>query len=106
MEKFHVMIPDTPQTWGDNYFYHFVGVYNKYTKDYKYYQMKDGFRRFSWGYGAAVNNVTSVINANLFVDFGGRAGSYKKNVSINVFNPSKVPGDFSFLCISTSWSFY
>jgi hypothetical protein len=68
--------------------------------------MKNSFVRSSFGFGAAVNNVTSVANANLFVDFGGRAGSYRKNMTINIFNPNKNIGDFSFLCIATSWSFY
>ncbi len=83
-----------------------MGVYNKLTKDYKFYYMNDAFVRWSWGFGAASNNVTSVTNANLFVDFGGRAGSYRKNMTINIFNPNKNTGDFSFLCIATSWSFY
>jgi hypothetical protein len=69
--------------------------------------MKDAFQRWSWGYGGS-NNVTSVLNVGLNVEFGGRAGSYRKNVTINVYNPvgTKTINDFSFLCISTSWSFY
>lgn len=69
--------------------------------------MKDAFQRWSWGYGGS-NNVTTVLNTGLNVEFGGRAGSYRKNVTINVYNPvvTKKTDDFSFLCISTSWSFY
>jgi hypothetical protein len=101
-----VIVPDTVHTFSDNYWFHFVGVYNKLTKDYTYLYMKNYFRRYSWGTGAAINNVTSVINTNLYVNFEGRAGSYRNNVTINVANSNRYTGDFSFLCISTSWKFY
>lgn len=102
-KKFHVIIPDTPKTFSSNYYYHFVGVYNKYSKDYKFYYMNDAFVRSSWGYQA---EIAGVLKPTLFVDFGGRAGSYRNNMTINIFNNVKNTGDFSFLCISTSWSFY
>lgn len=81
-------------------------MYNKLTKDYKYYYMKNAFNRWSWGTGASANNVTSVLNPGLYVDFGGRAGSYRTNVTVYVANNNRNTGDFSFLCISTSWSFF
>ena len=68
--------------------------------------MKDAFNRWSWGAGASANNVTSVMNSGLYVDFGGRAGSYRSNVTVYVVNNNRNTGDFSFLCISTSWPFY
>ncbi len=66
--------------------------------------MKNAFVRSSWSAGAG--NVATVLNAGLYVDFGGRAGSYKKNVTLSVYNGNKNTGDFSFVCISTSWPFY
>lgn len=106
MKKFHVIVPDSVHNFGDNFWYHFVGVYNKLTKDYKYYYMKNAFERWSWGTGASANNVTSVLKSSLYVDFGGRAGSYRSNVTVYINNSNINTGDFSFLCISTSWSFF
>jgi hypothetical protein len=65
--------------------------------------MKDAFLRHSFNW---VTGVASYINTSLYVNFGGKAGSYKKNVTINIHNTNKNTGDFSFLCISTSWPFY
>jgi hypothetical protein len=62
--------------------------------------MKDAFRRNSWAVGP------QAINTGLYVDFSGKAGSYKNNLTIYVNNPSKYTDDYSFLCISTSWKFY
>ena len=98
---FHVIIPDSVLDRQVNYFYHFVGTYNKLTKDYNYYYMKDAFYRNNWVVG-----VTGLMNSGLSVNFGGKAGSYRKNVTININNSNKYTGDFSFLCISTSWPFY
>jgi len=85
----------------DLYYYHYVGVYNNLTKDYKFYYGKNAFHRNSWPGPSPIN-----VNRDLYISFGGRAGSYRNNVSININNPNKYTGDYSFLCISTSWSFY
>lgn len=63
--------------------------------------MKNGFYRTSWP-----NNVATVLKTALYVDFGGRAGSYKNNVTISIENTRKYTSGLSFLCISTSWPFY
>lgn len=98
-----MIIPDSVRDRQYNYYYHLVGTYNKLTKDYNYYYMKDAFYRNSYNW---VTGVASFINAGLYVEFGGKAGSYKKNVTIRVYNTNKNIADYSFLCISTSWPFY
>lgn len=62
--------------------------------------MKDVYRRTSWSLGP------QNINTNLYIDMGGKAGSYRKNVTIYASNTVKVTTDYTFLCISTSWPFY
>lgn len=97
-----MIVPDSVRKYSPtNYFYHFIGVYNNLNKDYKYYYMKNAFYRTSWP-----NNVAAVLKPGLFVDFGGRAGSYRKNVTVSIENTRKYTTGFSFLCISTSWSFF
>ncbi len=97
---FHVIVPDSVHVRSDNYYYHLVGTYNVYTKDFNFKYMKDAHRRNSWAIGP------QAVTSNIYVEMGGKAGSYKKNVTVNVYNPNRVTGDYSFLCISTSWSFF
>ena len=62
--------------------------------------MRNAYIRTSWS--VSPQNV----NSNLYVDMGGKAGSYRKNVTIYAYNTNKVTTDYSYLCISTSWSFF
>jgi hypothetical protein len=39
-------------------------------------------------------------------DITGRAGSYRRNVSVSLFNNAITTGGTSFLLLSTQWSFF
>ena len=98
---FQVIVPDSVRVRSGNYYYHFVGKYNLLTKDYTLLYMKNYYYRSNWNTGP-IN-----INNNLYIDMGGKAGSYRSNVTVYVSDTgSMTAGDFTFLCISTSWSFY
>lgn len=83
------------------YFYYQVGVYNKLTKDYVYkYRSSQLDRNPSWVTAGANNN------ANLYVNFRGKAGSYRSNVTVAVDSSAVTVNQLSFIVISSSWSLF
>lgn len=59
----------------DNYFHYMAGVYNSYYKVTEYKYMDDYVRRSSWG-------APSNLQAAMKINFEGKAGSYRKNVTV------------------------
>ena len=98
--KFHVMIPDTPIAQYNNYFWYHIGVYNKVTKDYNYIYSNRFYRQWNLWY-------TSLTTyTQLTADIVGKAGSYKANTSVNVYNPSINTGADSYIFMCTQWSLF
>lgn len=98
--KFHILIPDTPTGQWYNYHWYQIGIYNKITKDYNFYYSRRHYRhRDNWH--SSLSTYSS-LNA----DIVGKAGSYRQNVSVNVYNPSITTGDLSYICICTHWSLF
>jgi len=96
--NFHILLPDTQTVLSTNYFFYQTGFYNQVTKDILY-NNAGSFQRSTW------ISTPSGASINLSGDMLGKAGSYRKNVSIIVNNPTPVIGkSFIFLC--TQWSFF
>ncbi len=57
-------------------------------------------RNPSWVVAGANNN------ANLYVNFQGKAGSYRSNVSVAVSSSTVTTNQLSFIVISSSWSLF
>lgn len=71
------------------------------TKDYVYkYRSSQLDRNPSWVTAGANNN------ANLYVNFRGKAGSYRSNVTVAVDSSSVTVNQLSFIVISSSWSLF
>lgn len=97
--KFHVIVPYSSTSTSLNYFSYSLGVYNTLTKDYKYYYR--GTQRQK----APSSNANLNSNSNLMVDFEGKAGSYRRNVTVTV-SASSITNGVNFLVISSAWSLF
>ena len=98
--RFHVLVPDMPIAQYNNYHWHHIGVYNKLTKDYEFLYSDRHYRQWNYWY-------TSLsVYSGLYADIVGKAGSYKQNVSVNVYNPSISVGSTSYLFMCTQWSLF
>lgn len=83
-----------------NYFY-MMGVYNKFTKVFTYYHRNSGFTRNpSWA------DLQTTQDTAMTVDFQGKAGSYRQNMSLNVVATNVLTGQNNYLVISSAWSFF
>lgn len=98
---FHIIIPDTQINANNNYFYYQVGFYNLITKDWLF-SYAGQYYRGSGSWSAAATGVV----ASMGTDIQGKAGSYRTNVSVVVYNSGIVTGGKSFLILSTQWSFF
>jgi len=83
---FHIIFPDTNTGYTRDYYYQ-IGFYNLLTKDclFKYYA------KFTRNNPSWISNPLVPSN-NLTADITGRAGSYRNNVKIVVFNPAPSLG--------------
>lgn len=98
--NFHILLPDMQVAQYDNYFWYHVGFYNLLTKDYTYSFSGRYHRTWSeW-----INSVSA--DSDFYADITGKAGSYRKNVSIFVSNPSINTGASSFIVLCTNWSLF
>ena len=98
--NFHILLPDMPDGQHSTYYFYHIGIYNTLTKLYNF--------KYSARYYRAWNNwYTSLSNyAALLADIDGKAGSYKDNVTVTVYNPTISTGGTSFLFMSTQWSLF
>lgn len=101
--NFHILIPDGINNNGGSYYYYYyqLGIYNKLTKDYKYLYRNSGFYRNPSWVGAGANN-----QATMTVDFQGKAGSYRNNVTITVSSSSVSTNYQSYVAIASTWSLF
>lgn len=72
-------------------------MYNKLTKDYKYY-----FRSSRIGRTSGWVNTPQTLKADMVVDFEGKAGSYRDNVSVKV-STNGISNGLNFLVITSAW---
>jgi len=85
----------------NNYFYYQSGFYNEITKDIVFNCANSYYRVwYNW--------ITSLATtyASMQGDMEGKAGSYRTNVSITVYNPTITGGGLSFVFLCTQWSFF
>lgn len=93
--NFHLLIPDIQTSQQNNYFWYHIGLYNTKTKDYSYTYS-------NYFYRSSSNWPTSVTSSPTFqADIVGKAGSYKDNVAVTVYNPSINTGGTSFIFLCT-----
>ena len=98
--KFHVLIPDVPVAQYSNYHWYHIGVYNKITKDYNILYSQRFYRPwYDWA-----NSFTTYTT--LVAGIVGKAGSYKYNTTVNVYNPSITTGADSYIFMCTQWSLF
>ena len=98
---FHILIPDMQINQKNNYIYCFTGFYDLLTKDWQFTSANNYYRQ--WNYWIpSPNGVISTLGA----DIQGKAGSYRNNVSIAVYNSGIQQGGRTFLFLSTQWSFF
>lgn len=98
---FHILIPDMQINQNNDYVYCFTGFYDLLTKDWQFVSAYNFYRQ--WNYWIPTpNGVLSTFGA----DIQGKAGSYRNNVSIAVYNNGIQLGGKTFLFLSTQWSFF
>lgn len=97
---FQLLVPDMQTVRQDNYFWYHLGVYNTISKDYSYLYAGKFTRTWSlWD--------TSLYASTSFTaDIVGKAGSYKLNTSINVYNIYVNTGGTGFIFLCTQWSLF
>ena len=98
--KFHILIPDTQIANYHSYHWYNVGIYDKITKDFRFTYSQRYHRNNAYWY----NYVPTYTS--LTADIVGKAGSYKKNTSINVYNPTITNGASSYVFMCTQWSLF
>lgn len=98
---FHVLVPDTQTGQYTNNFFYQSGFYNQISKDIVF-NCANSYSRIwnSW------SNAIPAVSANMQADMEGKAGSYRTNVSITVYNPSITLSGLSFVFLCTQWSFF
>lgn len=78
-----------------------IGTYNTLTKTFNliygtsYQQRSNG-----WA------TTPSYVDASLYVDMEGKAGSYRQNVTVYINDANENGNYYSFLCFTTSWEFW
>lgn len=83
-----------------NVFWYHVGLYNFVTKEYVYsYSGSYSRNSLYWSSGLTQNSL-------FYADITGKAGSYRKNVTIFVNNSMINTGGISFVMICTNWSLF
>lgn len=99
--SFQLLLPDmqTGQYNGNSFWYH-LGVYNTISKDYTFLYAGLYFRE--WNYWTTGISTYASFSA----DIVGKAGSYKLNTSVTVYNPSISTGGTSFILLCTQWSLF
>ena len=98
--KFHILIPDVLISNYHSYHWYQLGIYDKVTHDYNFQYAARYHRNSAYWYSSLS------ASASLNADFTGKAGSYKRNLSVNVYNPSISTGDTSYVFMSTQWSLF
>jgi hypothetical protein len=98
---FHILIPDMQINQNNNYIYCFAGFYDLLAKDWLYSYGWNYYRQ--WNYW--IPSPSGVITT-MGADITGKAGSYRKNVSVALYNNGIQTGGESFLFLSTQWSFF
>jgi hypothetical protein len=98
---FHIIIPDTQINANNNYFYYQIGFYNLLNKDWLF-SYAGSYYRWSGSWTSSATGVSAALGA----DISGKAGSYRKNVSLAVYNSGIQLGGESFVILSTYWSFF
>lgn len=79
-----------------------IGIYNTLTKVFTYKYRNSGFTRNP---GWAI--LGSTLSTTMSVNFEGKAGSYKQNVSITVDSTSvNINPQTSYLVMSSAWSLF
>jgi hypothetical protein len=100
--NFHILIPDTQIFQNTNYFYYHTGYYNLLTKDIAFTHA-DSYTKTSGNWVTTPFGTTQLLMAG---DMLGKAGSYRKNVSITVYGSSMSTGANSYVFLCTQWSFF
>lgn len=98
---FHIIIPDTQINANNNNFYYNIGFYDVLTKDWLFSYGGNYYRWMGYWISSPTGSVTT-----LSADISGKAGSYRKNVSLIVQNGGAQTGGESFVILSTQWSFF
>lgn len=78
----------------------FIGTYNQLTKDFNLIYATNYYYRSSF------TTSPQWVNSSIYVDMQGKAGSYRKNVTVNIWNQYSYTNYYTFLCIVTSWQFW
>ena len=78
-----------------------MGIYNLLTKDYKYLYRNSGFYRNPGWVTAGANN-----QASMLVDFQGKAGSYRNNVTVTTSTSGVSTNYMSYIVITSAWSLF
>ena len=99
--NFHIVIPDTQTSQQQTMFYYQLGYYNLLNKDWSFEYSSRWYRNSGNYYTSPQHNQPS-----LGADIVGKAGSYKNNVSVTVYNSYTQTGSSSFVIFSTKWSFF
>ena len=99
--NFHIILPDTQTVQTQTIFYYMLGFYNKLNKDWSF-EYANRWYRNSGNYYTSPSHT----QVNLGADIVGKAGSYRNNVSVSVYNSYTQTGASSFVILSTKWSFF
>jgi hypothetical protein len=78
----------------------FIGTYNRLTKDFNLIYCTNYDLRIGW------NTSPTWQSSSIYVDMQGKAGSYRQNVTVNVWNQYSYTSQYTFLGICTSWQFW
>jgi hypothetical protein len=81
---FHILIPDMPINQNSHLFYLHIGFYNKLNKDWLF-SSGESYQR-SWSSWFSNPSSSGTLFTTMGADITGRAGAYRNNVTVKVFN--------------------
>jgi hypothetical protein len=81
---FHILIPDMSINQNSHQYYLHVGFYSKLNKDWLF-SSAESYQR-SWPSWVSNPSSSGTLLTSMGADITGKAGAYRNNVSVNVYN--------------------
>lgn len=95
------MAPDMQINQNNNTVTVMAGFYDMLTKEWQYTFASNYYRFWTSWYPGSSGYVSTMA-----ADISGKAGSYRNNVSVTIYDYSIQIGGLTFAFISTQWSFF
>lgn len=101
---FHILIPDMSINQYTHTYYLHIGFYSNINKDWLF-SSAETFQRTSSSWLSNPSSSGTLLSL-MGADITGKAGAYRNNVTVLVYNNGIQTGGQSFVMLCTQWSFF